>query len=278
MSEIGGIFVSKKKIKLSKEKETLLIPLYCKAKETSKDNGIIKDNKAKEIISQIEYNFNELNIPHKTCVTLNIRAQKLDKYVNEFIQSNTTPLIIHLGCGLDNRYGRITNQNIDFYDLDFKEVIELKKNFYQETDYYHFIASSVTDYDWMEEVQTEGQVMIVAEGLLMYLKEDKVKELFNKLCTRFKGAHFVFDAYSKYTAKNINKHASIKKTGADIHWGIDNPQEIEKWNQDIKFIEEWSFTDYDQVDKLSAAYKVAFKTAGLFKTAKKAHRILYYKL
>ncbi len=270
--------LSKKKIRLSKEKETLLVPLYCKAKEVSNYKPIIKDDKAKEIISQIEYDFKELNVPKKTCVTLNIRAHKIDDYVQSFIQKYPNATVIHLGCGLDNRYGRLKNKNIQFYDLDYKEVIELKKNFYQETDHYHFLASSVTDYAWLEEIKTEGRVIIVAEGLLMYLTEENVKKLFNKLSNSFPKVHLVFDAYSSFTAKNINKHSSIQKTEADIYWGIDDPHEIEDWNDKFNLQEEWYFTDYEHFDKLSAAYRVAFKTAGLFKSAKKAHRILYFKL
>lgn len=31
------------------------------------------------------------------------------------------------------------------YDVDFKEVIDLRKYFYEETDNYHLISSSVTE-------------------------------------------------------------------------------------------------------------------------------------
>ncbi|GAI56502.1 unnamed protein product [marine sediment metagenome] len=40
--------MKKEKIKLEKEKETLMIPLYCKALESKKETPIISDNKAKK--------------------------------------------------------------------------------------------------------------------------------------------------------------------------------------------------------------------------------------
>ncbi|MEM3502941.1 MAG: hypothetical protein QXJ06_03120 [Candidatus Aenigmatarchaeota archaeon] len=46
--------MSKEKIKLEKEKETLLIPLYCKYLESQKQTPIIEDKKAVEIINSIE--------------------------------------------------------------------------------------------------------------------------------------------------------------------------------------------------------------------------------
>ena len=55
--------MEKEKIKLKKEKETLLIPLYCKALENKKSQPIIEDRKAIEIIDKIDYDFDQLKVP-----------------------------------------------------------------------------------------------------------------------------------------------------------------------------------------------------------------------
>jgi O-methyltransferase involved in polyketide biosynthesis len=46
------------KIVLTEEKETLLIPLYGKAKESERRHPILIDKKAVEIVNQIDYNSN----------------------------------------------------------------------------------------------------------------------------------------------------------------------------------------------------------------------------
>jgi O-methyltransferase involved in polyketide biosynthesis len=46
---------------------------------------------------------------------------------------NTDSIALHLGCGLDSRYYRINNSKVDWYDVDFKEVIEMRKLFFEET-------------------------------------------------------------------------------------------------------------------------------------------------
>ena len=43
-----------------------------------------------------------------------------------------------------------------FYDLDLPDVIEIKRRFFEETDRYHFIPSSVLDYDWMAPLLQTG--------------------------------------------------------------------------------------------------------------------------
>jgi hypothetical protein len=80
------------------------------------------------------------------------------------------------------------------------------------------------------------------------------------------------------TAKGANRHPSIKKTGAYIHWGIDNASLIEDWDAGMQLLDEWYFTDFEVISFLKMRDRILFKTMGLFKAAKKAHRILRIRL
>ena len=139
-------------IKLTEVKETLLIPLYSKAAETKKDNPIIIDQKAVEIISKIDYDHAALKIPMKTHITICMRAKQFDNYVKKFLMSEPRSNVINLGCGLDSRFDRVDNGMVEWYDLDFPEVIQLRSSFYKETNRYHLIPSSVTDYNWINQI------------------------------------------------------------------------------------------------------------------------------
>ena len=77
--------------------------------------------------------------------------------------------------------------------LDLPEMIEFKKQFYEETDRYHFLGTSVFDYAWMDQVEKIGKrpVLFMAEGVFMYLDAEKVKELVLKLQSRFPGSELV---------------------------------------------------------------------------------------
>ena len=81
----------------------------------------------------------------------------------------------------------------------------------------------------------------------MYLRETEIKLLLQNLKKRCGGFTLIFDAFSVFTAKKIKNHPSIKKTGAEIHWGLDNPQELEKWDAAIYFIEEIYFTSNEEL-------------------------------
>jgi len=268
--------MQKEKIFLENEMETLLVPLFSKAHEMSNRFPIIIDKKAEEILGRIEYNFADLKIPRQTLITLAMRAKQLDYYANEYIKNHDNPIVIHLGCGFDSRYFRIDSKNAIWYDIDFPNVIELRKHFYNENDNYHMIGSSVTDKSWVEKISKKGPACVIAEGLFMYLDEKEIKELFGLIKVNFNDSDIFFDAYGKLTAKGANSHPSIKKTGARIKWGIDNPLEIEKWNDNNKMICEWYFTDSDDIANLRRRDRALFRIMGMFKAAKQAHRILGY--
>jgi O-methyltransferase involved in polyketide biosynthesis len=266
---------TKEKISLTKEQETLLIPLYSKAQ----DNALFDDKKARQILAGVEYDFAQLKTPEKTAVMLRIRAKQLDAYTRQFIAAHPNALILHLGCGLDSRCERVEYAGTKWIDLDMPDVIELRKKFYQETESYHMIASSVTDLSWMDKVSSGGRpVLVLAEGLLMYLHENDVKALVLRLQQKFPGCELAFDAFSKLTADRVQAHPSLQKTGADIHWGIDDPHEIEQWGTGIHLKEEWYFSREPDVDRLSWFYRFMFRLTSSIEVANRAHRLLYYTL
>lgn len=266
----------KSKTKLTPEQETLLIPLYGKAQP---GNPLFFDSKAQEILNKLDYDFTRLLVPYKTVILVCQRAKKLDAVTRGFLDEHPDGIVLHLGCGLDSRFWRVDNGKVEWYDLDMQPVIELRRQFYPPVERYHLIASSVTDLEWTETVKVAGRpVLIVAEGLLMYLGEAEVRRLLLQLQQAFPGSRLIADVFSRMTAKAATRHPSLKHTGATIGWGIDDPQEIESWSQGIHLIEEWFFSQDPDLSRLSLGYRLAYKLAGAFMIVNRAHRIVYYQL
>jgi O-methyltransferase involved in polyketide biosynthesis len=266
----------KTKITLSPEQETLLIPLYAKAQP---ENPLFFDPKARDILSRVDYDFSRLRVPYKTVVLICQRAKKLDATAQTFLAEHPGGVVLHLGCGLDSRFQRVDNGQVEWYDLDMRPVIELRRQFYAEGERYHPIASSVTDLAWVDAVEAAGRpVLAVAEGLLMYLDEADVKRLILRLHEAFPGCRLIADVFSRMTARSATGHPSLKQTGASIGWGIDDPREVEGWAHGIRLLEEWYFTQDPDLGRLSLGYRLAYKLAGAFKMVQRAHRIAYYQL
>lgn len=265
------------KISLKEEMETLLIPLYGRAQMSRK--GIFKDRDAEHAIAQIDYDFSRLHIQEKTQMMLSIRGSQIDEYTIEYLKKYPDSTVVYLGCGLDARARRVNVPSKLWYDLDFPQVIEIKKQLYEETTNYRYIPSSVTDWGWMDKIECgRNPVLVIAEGLLMYLHEQDIKLLFIKMRDKFKDVIFIFDAYSTLTAKHAKNHPSLKRTGATIHWGIDSPATIESFGSGISHIKTIYLTDGKAIQDLPSGYRIMFRLAGSFKAAKEAHRIFVMKL
>jgi O-methyltransferase involved in polyketide biosynthesis len=264
------------KVTLTPEQETLLITLYAKAQP---DNPLFFDPMAQEILNQVDYDFTRLHVPFKTTVLVCQRAKKMDIVTRDFLDEHPGGVVLQLGCGLDSRFLRLDDGRVDWYDLDMPPVVELRHKFFAETEHYHMIATSVTDLEWVDKIAAGGRaVLVVAEGLLMYLSEADVRRLVLRLHEAFPGCRLIADVFSRLAARSATSHPSLKYTGATLGWGIDDPYELETWTPGIRLLEEWYFTDDPDLTRLNFGYRLAYRLSAAFKMVQRAHRIVYYQL
>jgi len=264
------------KIRLSPEQETLLITLYAKAQP---DNPLLFDPTAQQLLGRIDYDFARLRVPYKTVILVCQRAKKMDAVARDFLAHHPHGLVLQLGCGLDGRFQRVDNGRVRWVDLDMPPVIDLRRRFFAECERYRMIGASATDAGWFDQIAgEETAVLVIAEGLLMYLDEPDVRALILRLCERFPGCRLIADVFSRLTARSATRHPSLQQTGAALGWGIDDPLELESWAPGIRLLEEWCFSDDPDLARLSRGYRVAYKLAGAFKIARRAHRIVQYQL
>ncbi len=156
--------------------ETLFIPLFVKAGEFGNKAPIIKDQKAFEIAGKIRVDPKRFDGGGIAGVGILTRSQLLDKAVTEFTKTNPAGVIINLGVGLDTRVSRFDNGRLRWYEVDLPDVISIRRMFFAESNRIRFIPESVTDLRWAEKISvtTTDRVLILAEGLFMYLKEEQV--------------------------------------------------------------------------------------------------------
>src|SRR5262245_35962973 len=129
------------KIHLTEEKETLFITLYAKALDSRSKHSILHDTTADNLLNTIDYDFTK----HKNFFNDNmtvVRAKQYDDWIAEFIEANTYATILHLGCGLDTRIFRLNpSGDIAWFDVDYPEVIKLRRTFFPERKDYQMIES-----------------------------------------------------------------------------------------------------------------------------------------
>ena len=173
-------------IKLDGVMETLLITLYVRAKDAMSTNPVIHDKKAIEIIQKIDYDFKKFESGEMSYYGVLARAKTMDEEVKKFIAENPDCVIVSVGCGLDTRFSRVDNGKIKWYNLDFPQVIEQRELFFEKTHRVINIGKSALDPTWTQDVKTEGKkLLIISEGMLMYLKENEISQLLQILTHGF---------------------------------------------------------------------------------------------
>ena len=186
--------------------------------------------------------------------------------------------MIHLGCGLDARIARVQpTSSIAWFDVDYPEVISLRKEFYSETNEYKMTASSITAQNWLETIPADRPTFIIAEGVLEYLSEEEVKTLLNRLTNYFYHGQVAFDIMNTFAVRLGNKNLK-KTTGAvDIlKWAVDDLNEIDKLNSKLKRIDVVSRIKSVFVKKLPFGMRLILGLLSLFSKQKNAMRLLRY--
>lgn len=244
--------------------ETMLLPLYCRALESESKKPIIKDNKSVEIVNKLNNEFSKSErkfyknlaqgkLHKQMVVTISLRTKKYDEYVLNFLKQFPDGIVVNIGCGLDTRFERIDNGEVEWYDLDFPEVLKLKRQFFQENERYHFISSSALNFNWIDALSEKKNrpFFFIAEGVFMYLYKEQVKSLLLKLQSVFPRAELACEVANEYIVKML--HSGLGKGSfqrkfhlnkdATFHFGIKESNHFEKWNPKIQFLDEWTYFD-----------------------------------
>jgi len=245
----------KEKIDLTAVSETMLVPLYARAIESKKENPEFIDNTAVEIIDNLDYNFKKRfkNSTNKMnfwgCSS---RTVILDKQTKEFINNNPNGTIINIACGLDDRFSRVDNGQIMWYNIDFEDVINLREKLIVKNERVINIASSALDFEWIKKIKNKDNVLIIAEGFLMYLDEQEVSQLFNQISQKFNSVVLLLELMSSWMVKNQKAHDTVRTTGAIFKWGIDDSEDFEKLCPSYKLRANYNLTD--QMKKYSPIF------------------------
>lgn len=224
--------------------ESLFAPLYFKAYEIYRENPIIIDSKAVEILKALDYDFSYFEKNKSGQFLIPVRTKILDEQVTKFISGTTNPVVINFGAGLDTRYSRLQTQKcICWYDIDLPEVIDLRSHFFKNTDKNKLIGKSVLDFSWIKEINMEPSFsyLFVVEGLLMYFSESEVAELFSKVKKTFASAIMLCEVFH---TKLVNYHLKNKNNTISFKWGIDDTKELELMHPGIVVEGEWKIYEY----------------------------------
>ena len=259
---------------LSGVTETLLIVLAIRAFESQRPDALIKDERAEVLVRQMDQDFLRgklAKIEDYSQVATILRSREFDRHARDFLARHPEAVVVHIGCGLDTRFERVDNGQVEWYDLDLPEVIELRRKLIGgERARYHLLGCSVLDSAWLDAVSAHRQrpLLFLAEGVLMYLEEAQVKSLVLTLKEHFPVAELVFDGFSPFLSWANNLRVTLTKVGARSHWALKDGKDLERWSDGIRLLDERFPFQYPEprLGRALAVRHIPFftKTIGIF--------------
>ncbi len=250
------------KVHLTEVQETLLITLHAKALDNHSKNPILNDEKASQLLSMIDYDFGKVKSFGNDNFIV-VRAKQYDEWLREFLNSNPTAVVLNLGCGLDTRITRINpSATIQWFDIDYPDVIQLRENFYSNGAGYKMIGSSITDPNWLTEIPKDQPTIILAEGVLAYLTTEEVKSLLNRMTGHFLHGQMAFDVMNAYAIRSAQPTVS-QAAGALHKWAVENPEEVDKLDVKLRRVTELSLFRSPYVRKLPWVFRLFFGSLAL---------------
>jgi O-methyltransferase involved in polyketide biosynthesis len=230
-------------INLSGVQQTLLIPLWSRAKLTKENSPILRDIKAVEVVDNIHHDFSQIDkyVPYVNHLMNVVRAAVFDKTIKQYLIKYPKASVVNLGAGLDTSFFRVDNGLLNWYDIDLPNVIEIRKYFIPETERSHIISESIFETKWHDRISNSADGLIfICGGVLQYFDKRTVKTFILTLFNRFPESELIFDSVSrivKYLANfNLTK---IGMKAADTKWTIINGKQIAKWDSRIIILDEY---------------------------------------
>ena len=220
--------IMKEKVSVKGVPETMLQTLYARAKESEKENHHIYDEKAIEIVEQLDYDFSNADKDKAMSYGVVSRTIVLDKMVGEFLDKNPGTIVVNIACGMDTRCYRMQGKYLRWYNIDLPETIDIRKRFLEEKGPIYQIEKSAMDESYTDEIEYNGEpVLVIIEGLTMYLSERDVKQIFDIIDRTFKKVSVFVETMSPFMVNHI-KEKSIEGSMAKFTWGVKNGIELNK--------------------------------------------------
>jgi O-methyltransferase involved in polyketide biosynthesis len=189
----------------------MLACLWGRAQLSKQYSSLFYDEKAIELVEKIDYDdlaasddgplqglqlsffrmAHPLELPEGG---LPLRAWQFDEKVKRYIAEHPRATVVNIGAGLDTTFYRVDNGLINWYDLDLPAAIDVRRQLLPEPDRVTYVARSIFDPTWCDEVgHTADGVFMIAGGVFYWFAKPQVRQFFLLLADHFDGAEIVFD-------------------------------------------------------------------------------------
>jgi O-methyltransferase involved in polyketide biosynthesis len=245
-------------VDLSGAAQTMLTTLYLKSLDADFARPVLGDGFARAVVGRIDYDWRELGISSRWAPLVTVRTAQYDIWARQFLAIRQHATVVHLGCGLDSRVFRLDpGPGVEWYDVDYPAVIALREKIFPSRPRYHLIATSATDPAWLDQIPADRPVLLIAEGISMYLTEHEGVTLLRRVVDRFPSGELQIDFYNWLAIKSQKTQTLVRRSGSTLHWAVNSPQDIQHPIPEARLLIAVSFFEASTFSRASAVFRLA---------------------
>lgn len=104
-----------------------------------------------------------------------------------------------------------------WYNVDLPETMKIRRQFLPETGPIYQIAKSAMDDSYVDDIDYHGEnVLVIMEGLTMYLCEKDIRKIFSIIEKSFQKVTVMVETMSPFVVKHV-KEQSIEEAMQNSH-------------------------------------------------------------
>lgn len=266
--------------KLTPVERTAFVTAYARAVDSRWPRPILGDTLSDEIVAKIDYDFQALGVPASAIRQTALRAKMLDDRTRSFIAEHPDGVVVSLGAGLDTGMQRVEPPaTVDWYNVDLPNVIALRDDVLPADEHAYSVAASLADDDWTDQIPSDRPTMLVADGLLAFLSEPVIINLFRYIPEHFRSGELALNDYGRVGRSSLLA-MKVVFSAVGNQWdyrGFKDARVPETWSPRLTLVEETSLSHAPEVDLYPAGARVSTRLMGMTKGGARTARILRYR-
>ena len=260
--------------------KTLSPVLRAKALDNRLPDPILGDRYAEQTMRRLDPDYDKRRFgTSQMGLAAVARAKAHDDWARTYLADHPDAVVLHLGCGLDARVYRVDPPaTVDWYDLDYPAIVELRRQFLPPREHYTAIGSSVTDPTWLDRVPRDRPVLMIAEGLVPYLTESELRRLLTSVVDAFPTGQLQFDTVAVWAWRTSGWDPTLRKYGTRFRCGFDDPAALAEWHPRLEFVDEAPMNDSPELmAKAPANVRRVYRLLNLLPGMRRSTRIVRFR-